>query len=337
MQHDEVIWQVINQNFCSYKVKMLTQNFCKNEQNVTGLCNRSSCPLANSKYASVQEDKGVCYLWIKTIERAHSPKNMWEKIKLSRNYAKALEQIDKQLEYWPKFMIHKNKQRLTKIHQYLIRMRKLKLKVTPTIVGINKKIDRREKRREAKALKASRITNTITNELIERLKTGMYGDEILNFPAKEYEKAVDTVGEADEIEDESDEEEESEEEHEFVEAYDEESEEEDMENLGSKFMGDDEGDEDDSEEDEDDDEDDEDDDDDDEDDEQGGEDDEDEDGDDGEDGEDEGDSKPKAPPKVQKKRKKPVSKKKAAPKRGRVELEYEMEEEEEEREQVFNR
>jgi len=59
MQSDEVVWQIINHGHCSYKIKEeQAPTFCRNAYNVTGLCNRSSCPLANSNYSTILEQNG---------------------------------------------------------------------------------------------------------------------------------------------------------------------------------------------------------------------------------------------------------------------------------------
>ncbi|ESQ34457.1 hypothetical protein EUTSA_v10008312mg [Eutrema salsugineum] len=229
MQHDEVIWQVIRHKHCSYMAKIETGIFCKNPYNVTGVCNRSSCPLANSRYATIRDHDGVFYLYMKTIERAHMPKNLWERIKLPRNYEKALELIDKHLLYWPKLLQHKVKQRLTKMTQMRIRMRKLALKTRETIMTMPRRNIKREARREEKAEKAAVLDKAIETELLERLKKNVYGD-IYNYQESVFIKVLENEKEVEvELEEE---EEEDEPEIEYVEGYDElEDEDEDIEDF----------------------------------------------------------------------------------------------------------
>lgn len=229
MHNDETLWHCLNQDYCSFKVKIKQpkQTFCRNQHNVTGLCNRVSCPLANSQYGTVIEEEGVCYLYLKTVERAHSPKELWEKIKLSRNYLQALEQISTNMEYWPDHQINRCKQRLTKVRQMLIRMRRLSMKEGPRLVPIKKKTERREATRELKAEAAAKVDLAIEKELLERLKQGTYGD-IYNFPKKNFDSMLNKQAEGQE---EAEDEDEDESETEFIEDLDDEEEDEDEEEL----------------------------------------------------------------------------------------------------------
>lgn len=156
------------------------------------------------------------------------PNKLWERVKLPRNYEKALEIIDKHLMYWPKLLVHKTKQRLTKMTQMRIRMRKLTLKTREKIMTTPRKEKKREARREEKAEKAAVLEKSIEKELLERLKKGVYGD-IYNYPVDKYNEILDKEVVKDTV---SDYEEEEEPMIEYVEGYEELEEEEDMEDFG---------------------------------------------------------------------------------------------------------
>lgn len=141
--------------------------------------------------------KQTMYLYIKTIERAHLPSKMWEKIKLSNNYSKALDQLDERLIYWPKFLIHKCKQRLTRLTQVQTRMRRIAAeeerlgeRLVPKMAP---KIRHREQARERKAEAAAKLERTIERELVERLRQGAYGDQPLNVSEDIWKKVLNAM------------------------------------------------------------------------------------------------------------------------------------------------
>lgn len=54
-------------------------------------------PCGEQRCIDTARRAGVLYLYMKTVERAHTPAKLWEKVKLDKNYAKALSQIDEHL------------------------------------------------------------------------------------------------------------------------------------------------------------------------------------------------------------------------------------------------
>lgn len=179
MLDDQSIWNTIGsaKSFCSFKMKTETETLCRNANNVTGLCSRVSCPLSNSKYATVREIKGKLYLLMKEPERRHKPKSLYEKVELSEEYAKALEQVGQELEGWNRFIVHKCKQRLTKLSDYLERKELLEKMGRPEYIHKRKKAERQDRAREAKAARAAKIESSVEKEVLERYKLGVYGNK----------------------------------------------------------------------------------------------------------------------------------------------------------------
>jgi protein MAK16 len=125
------------------------------------------------------------------------PSKWWEKIKLSKNYQQALQQIEDRLQYFPKFLLHKCKQRLTRLVQVATRMRRIAAEETrmgeQLVPKMAPKIKHREEARERKALMAAKLERTIERELLERLRQGAYGDMPLNVNNNIWKKVLNAL------------------------------------------------------------------------------------------------------------------------------------------------
>ena len=72
MQHDPVIWNLISKGFCSFKTKIAVggrtkrkaSGFLSKRVQIHGsLIWKQNCPLANSRYATIREEKR-CVLFV---------------------------------------------------------------------------------------------------------------------------------------------------------------------------------------------------------------------------------------------------------------------------------
>ncbi|SBT75749.1 protein MAK16, putative [Plasmodium ovale] len=177
MQNDTVTWEILGKGRCSFKKKTITQMFCMNEYNVTGLCTKVNCPLSNSVYGTVILDKGKIYLYLKCPEREHLPSQMWSRVLLSLNRKEAFNVIYKEMKFTHSIkQIKKCMKRYTRMKEILKRSRKLILQKQAKLVPIKKKTERRDRVRENKALKAANILNNVETELLNRLNSGLYGN-----------------------------------------------------------------------------------------------------------------------------------------------------------------
>ncbi|KAI5180656.1 protein MAK16 [Nematocida sp. AWRm80] len=186
MKDDQSIWNTIGQKgrFCSFKMSTETETLCRNANNVAGICCREMCPLANSKYATVREIKNKLYLLLKEPERMHKPNQIYEKIELDTDYSTALKQIEANLKGYSKKIVHKVKQRHTKLTDYLERKALIDQIGRPNYIPRKRKAERQDKAREIKAAKAAKIEQAIEKEILERYKLGIYENRSMVEQAK---------------------------------------------------------------------------------------------------------------------------------------------------------
>jgi protein MAK16 len=207
---DSLIWEILRGVNCTFRVKAIDRNFCRNVDSTTGLCDHRACPLANSQYATARLISGKIYLSMKTAERAHLPGKMWQRIELPEDSDAGMAIIDRELQYWDEWLINKIKFRYTRIIETLQNMRRLRPAPKVKSLPIKKRVERRNAAREERALSVAHIEHRVKEELLTRLRQGVY--DIYNLEEEEFNEALDDFAQEIEFVDESDFEDEEEEE-----------------------------------------------------------------------------------------------------------------------------
>jgi protein MAK16 len=146
---------------------------------------------------------GKITLEMKTPERAHTPAKLWQKIELPEDVSEGMTIIERELQYWDEWLIEKVKQRYVRIVETLERMRKLRQAPKVKEIAIKRRVEKRTKAREQKALSVAHVDYVTKQELLKRLREGVYG-EIYNMEKEEFEEALDEYAEDMEFVDESD-------------------------------------------------------------------------------------------------------------------------------------
>merc|ERR1711928_250138 len=106
------------------------------------------------------------------------PSRVYEKILLNKEYDKALLEIEECLKFYDPVLIHKCKQKLGKLTQYLIRKYELNKNDKIKLVARRKKAQKIERNRSIKILERMDIEKEIKEELQLRLEENLFGEEI---------------------------------------------------------------------------------------------------------------------------------------------------------------
>jgi protein MAK16 len=140
------------------------------------------------------------------------PAKQWQRIELPEDPEAGIQIIERELRYWDEWLIDKVKFRYNRILETLENVRRLRQAPKVKVFPIRGKVERRNKSREERALSGAQVQDRVKEELLTRLKDGVYGiynleEEEFNEALNQYEQEVEFVDESDCDEDEDAEEE----------------------------------------------------------------------------------------------------------------------------------
>ncbi|MEN2497875.1 MAG: ribosome biosynthesis protein [Marteilia pararefringens] len=190
---DDFVFLTLSKSFCSYQNKTKNLVSCRNKNNLTGICARAACPLANTEYATVvmNDDNTIC-LKVKIPELRHQPSREWKVIELDiDNKSKALQQIKEATAKHTQWVTDKCKKKYLTFIEIAKNMQNTNQQ-KETLIPLKRKVENQEKRRAEKAFLKSRLHKSIEKQLEERLKTGYY-DDLYDIKSK----ATDSIAEKD--------------------------------------------------------------------------------------------------------------------------------------------